>query len=123
MVSMHRQILGLERGDLRQGEHKNRNPLDSRRSNLRIAERGALDNMQNQGVNANNTSGYRGVIWHKQARKWRAEAKLNGRTNYLGLYDTPEQADAIVRSFRAEHMPFSKDAQEAAVLFFPGDEQ
>jgi len=36
-VQMHREILGLKRGDLRQGDHIHHNTLDNRRNKLRIA--------------------------------------------------------------------------------------
>lgn len=39
-----------------------------------------------------NTSGYRGVSWHKGAQKWGAYIRVNGARHYLGLYDTAEQA-------------------------------
>jgi hypothetical protein len=112
-IYMHRQILGLERGDRRMGEHENRNPLDCRRSNLRIAERGQLDNLQNSSLSAANTSGYRGVCWRKKERKWVAEVKLDGRKYHLGYFDIAEDADVVVKAFRAVHMPFSGDARVA----------
>lgn len=109
-VLLHRQILGLEYGDPRQGEHRNRNPLDCRRSNLRIAGRGQADNQQNQGIYRNNTSGYRGVGWHKSRRKWQAYASLGGEQKYLGIFATAEEADAVAKAFRGAAMPFSDDA-------------
>jgi AP2 domain len=113
-IRMHRQILGLERGDPRQGDHKNRNKFDCRRSNLRIAERGQADNQQNHATHANNKSGYRGVSYDKGRSKWMACVKLKDRTHNLGRFDTAEEADATVKAFRAEHMPFSEDAALAA---------
>ena len=109
-IYLHRQILGLERGDPRMGEHENRDRLDYRRSNLRIAGQGHSDNQQNVGLRADNTSGYRGVTWHKLGRKWAARVKLNGKDHHLGLHDTAEMADAAAKAFRAKHMPFSEDA-------------
>lgn len=110
-VYMHRLILGLETGDPRQGEHEDRNPLNNQRSNLRIAERGALDNGQNRGLYSNNTSGFRGVAWHKPTRKWLAKVRVDGKQHNLGSFETPEQADAACKAFRAKHMPFSDDAR------------
>lgn len=113
-IYMHRLILGLERGDPRQGEHENRNKLDCRRSNLRIAPRAAADNNQNRDPYANNTSGYRGVSWNKKKRKWQAKAALDHRQHHLGHFDTAEGADAVVKAWRAKHMPFSDDARLVA---------
>lgn len=113
-VYVHRLILGLEPGDPRQGEHENRNPLDCQRSNLRIATRADADNKQNLSLQVNNTSGYRGVVWSKRVRKWLARTQIDGRSNHLGCFDTPEEADVVVKAFRAAHMPFSEDALRVA---------
>lgn len=59
-VSMHREILGLQKGDKRQGDHANHDTLDNRRSNLRIATQ--IESSQNRGTRADNTSGYKGVF-------------------------------------------------------------
>jgi AP2 domain len=112
-VYMHRLILGLPKGDRRMGEHKNRNKLDNQRSNLRIAQRGHRDNKQNLGIRADNTSGYRGVVWQKRQKRWRATAMLDGKRYHLGYRDTPEECDEIVKAWRAEHMPFSEDAERS----------
>jgi hypothetical protein len=110
-IRMHRLILGLEPGDPRQGEHENRNKLDNRRENLRIATRAELDNLQNQGTRADSGSGFRGVGLNKNTGRWRARARVDRVTHYLGYFDTAEEADAVVKAFRAEHMPFSEDAR------------
>jgi hypothetical protein len=110
-ILMHRLILGLDFGDPRMGEHEDRNPLNCQRSNLCIAARGNADNSQNQGLRTDNVSGYRGVHWHKPRRRWTAQARFDGKTHYLGLFDTPEEADAAVKACRAQRMPFSEDAR------------
>lgn len=106
-IYLHRMILGLERGDPRQGEHINRNPLDCRRGNLRIAC-GSRDNQQNLSLYRTSTTGYRGVT--RRGRRFIAQVMLNRRMHYLGIYDTAEDAGAVAAAFRAEHMPFSEDA-------------
>ena len=109
-IFLHRELLGLAPGDPRQGEHIDRNPLNCRRSNLRIAERGDLDNKQNLGLNANNTSGYRGVTWSKQKQRWKGQCTINYKNHHVGLFDTAEECNDAVSAFRAAHMPFSEDA-------------
>jgi len=42
IIRMHREILGLKKGDRRQADHINHNTLDNRESNLRI-----VNNQQN----------------------------------------------------------------------------
>lgn len=41
---------------------------------------------------ASNTSGYKGVSFHKAASKWVAQMRLDGNKRYLGVYATPELA-------------------------------
>jgi hypothetical protein len=112
-MRMHRQILGLEPGDPRMGEHIDRNPLNNQRSNLRIAEHGQLDNKQNVGEQANNTSRFRGVFRDKRrlSRPWYAQAQIGRKRYCLGTFATGEEADRAVKAWRAEHMPFSDDAR------------
>ena len=40
----------------------------------------------------NNTTGYKGVSYHKKAGKFRAYIVVNGKQIHLGLFDTAEQA-------------------------------
>lgn len=41
---------------------------------------------------ANNTSGFRGVSFHKRTGKWQAYISVNRKQFHIGLYDTPEEA-------------------------------
>jgi len=41
-----------------------------------------------------NTSGYRGVRWHKASQKWVARLTVNGVEHYLGLFSTAEDGHA-----------------------------
>lgn len=50
-----------------------------------------------------NTSGFRGVSWHKPTGKWMSYGQYRGRNNYLGVYDTAEEAAAVSRNFRAKN--------------------
>ena len=58
-VLMHRQILGLLKGDRRTGDHADGDTLNNTNDNLRIAS--AAQNTQNQGLRSSNTSGFKGV--------------------------------------------------------------
>ena len=90
--SIHRRILGLQRGDKRQGDHVNMNTLDNRDENLRIAT--VSQNRCNRRATLKNTSGFKGVTWDKDHSKWRAEIRVERKLKYLGLYNTPEAAFA-----------------------------
>jgi NUMOD4 motif/HNH endonuclease/AP2 domain len=42
--------------------------------------------------NVNKTSKYTGVCWYKRLNKWQAQAEINGKKVYIGLYKTEEEA-------------------------------
>lgn len=107
---LHREVLGLDRDDPRRVDHINRDRLDCRRANLRIATH--AENMQNVPARTG-TSRHRGVYWDTECQMWRARAQIGGRRHYLGRYSDEEEAAAVASAFRAEHMPFSDDAAAA----------
>lgn len=75
LLQMHRQILEEPKGfDV---DHINGDPLDNRRENLRVATRS--QNNMNRGLQANNTSGFRGVSFHKASGLWMVYIKVNGK--------------------------------------------
>lgn len=69
-------------------DHIDRNPLNNRKSNLRICTN--KENSRNSGMRKNNTSGYKGV-W-KNWKRWEAGIKVNGAKIYLGLFKTKQEA-------------------------------
>ena len=73
-------------------DHKDRDGTNSRIENLRLATRS--ENRSNQKKPKNNTSGFKGVTWHKSARKWQAAIVTDGKFKYLGIYDSAEDAHA-----------------------------
>lgn len=89
-LRMHRVILGLSVTDKTDGDHINRDTLDNRRSNLRIATR--AQNVRNSSKRANNKSGYKGVSYHKASSKWTAQLCVDGKKMYFGVYATKEEA-------------------------------
>jgi hypothetical protein len=70
-------------------DHKDRNPLNNQRHNLRVASQ--VQNNRNQRRYKNNQSGYVGVSWH-QKRKWWARIGVDGKRISLGCYDDPKEA-------------------------------
>ena len=61
-----------------------------RLSNLRICS--CSENQQNQKLSGDNTSGYKGVCWHKRDCKWQAAIRIQGKQQQLGYFPTPEAA-------------------------------
>lgn len=99
-ISLHRQILGLEKGDSRQGDHINHNTLDNRRGNLRIAS--SRENQRNRGKRRDNSSGFKGVVRHRNG-KWMSRIRIAERRIYLGVFDTPELAHAAYAAAAAQY--------------------
>ena len=66
-------------------DHINRNKLDNRKSNLRIATRS--QNCANMKKDDNCKSIYKGVTWHSINNKWRARIGVNYKRIHLGLFE------------------------------------
>ncbi len=87
-IRMHREV--MKTPDEMITDHINGDKLDNRKSNLRICN--DSQNAANGRIRNTNTSGYKGVSWHKQNKKWRAYIVISGKQKSLGLYDTPREA-------------------------------
>ena len=90
----HRLVWLYVYGEWPQGDidHVNRTRSDNRLCNLRVATRS--QNLGNMGRRPVNTSGYKGVTWHKRAEKWLAQISVNRKNIYLGLFNCPIAAHA-----------------------------
>ncbi len=71
-------------------DHKNGDGLDNRRENLRPCTLG--QNQGNARRRVDNTSGFKGVTWSKRTRRWRAEIRSGGVREFLGYFDSAEEA-------------------------------
>jgi hypothetical protein len=106
-VGMHRLILGLKYRDGVIVDHKNRDTLDNRRSNLRIAT--ASQNIANQKKPRHNKSGFKGVYW--RCGKWRAQIKKDRRRFDLGGFDSAVEAhNAYIKAATELHGEFARFA-------------
>lgn len=110
-VSMHRFVMGLGpyATDKRIVDHIRPNStLDNRRSNLRIAD--GTSNQWNRGPNRNNTTGFKGVTWHKKREKYGAHIYVFGKAKHLGWFDCPiaasERYKEEARKFQGEFARF-----------------
>jgi hypothetical protein len=94
MVLLHRVIVErMLNRPLRSGEevdHRDGDGLNNRRANLRACSHG--ENMFNQRKARTNTSGYKGVYWHRVGGKWAAAIQVNGRKRHLGLFYSKDVA-------------------------------
>jgi len=73
-------------------DHRDTNKLNNRWSNLREAD--SSSNKCNVAKQANNTSGFKGVSWHKRTKTWRADICVRKKQISLGNFDTPKKAHA-----------------------------
>jgi hypothetical protein len=67
-------------------DHINGNGLDNRFKNLRLGTHSK--NGRNQKKPITNTSGFKGVSWHKQHKKWMAYIRINNKLINLGSYNS-----------------------------------
>jgi hypothetical protein len=95
-ISMH-DLLGFKYGD-----HKNRNRADNRKENLRNATR--QENARNTSLSSKNTSGYKGVSWKKDKKKWKAYITIGHKQIHLGYFDNKD--DAVKARLEAEREYF-----------------
>jgi len=87
-VGLHTAIMGKNGID-----HKNRNPLDCRRENLRDATH--AENCRNR--KCKNSSGVQGVSFTKSRGTWMARISVDGKSRYLGDFKSLEEAAQVRR--------------------------
>ena len=87
-MRMHRQIINAPNGF--ETDHINGDKLDNRKLNLRICTHS--ENCYNSQKRSDNTSGYKGVVYHREAGKWRARISKKGKRKHVGLFHTAEEA-------------------------------
>ena len=97
-IYMHRFILNAPRSfDV---DHINRDSLDNRRCNLRLATR--TQNNANA-VRKKHTSQFKGVSWQTERNCWTASGSLNNRRLHLGRFAVEEMAALAYDSWADEH--------------------
>lgn len=100
-ILMHRYILDLNLASL-EVDHVNGDGLDNRKANLRICTH--AQNLMNQKTPVSNTSGYKGVHWHKGDKKWHARIYVNFKKIHIGSFN---DAKAAAQAYN-----------EAAILYY-----
>lgn len=82
-LRLHRFVIKAQTGQL--VDHIDGNTLNNTRDNLRFADKST--NGMNRDKQINNTSGYKGVTFHKQMNKWHAQLCCKGKQYSLGLFE------------------------------------
>lgn len=98
-IFLHRLITSATDGIL--VDHKNGNPLDNRKSNLRMCNHS--QNNMNRKIGSRNTSGINGVCWAESSKKWLAQINMQGEHKYLGTYDNIEDAKKVREKAEKEY--------------------
>jgi hypothetical protein len=105
---MHRLILNAPPGSV--VDHINHDPLDNRRSNLRIGNK-AINGQNRNPANLRGASGIRNVTWDKQTNKWRVFIRVDGKNINGGRFARLEDAARVAAELRRQHMPGSEEAR------------
>jgi len=108
-LALHRFIMGCQPGDGKVVDHRNGNPLDNRRENLRVTDkRGNATNVTRS--KQQRRGGFKGVSWNPAMGKWQAsicagEVKPNGKRRqlYLGCFVDPIDAALAYDAVALQH--------------------
>lgn len=82
-------------------DHKDGDIANNRMRNLREAD--DCQGNRNRGKHKNNTSGFKGVYFRKERKKWVAMARRNGKVALVKQADTAEAAAKIYDNFAREY--------------------
>lgn len=88
----------------------NKDYTDCRRNNIIIGDN--HKSAQNQKIAINNTSGYKGVSWHKISKKWMSMITVDGERISLGYFHDINKA--IAKRKAAEEKYFGDFAYDAS---------
>ena len=88
-------------------DHINGDKLDNRIMNLREATKS--QNHMNRSAQANCSSGYKGVSYHKSSGRWMARIGKDKKRIHLGYYPSPQDAANAYRvAALVEHGEFAR---------------
>lgn len=87
-------------------DHIDRDTLNNSIENLRASNKST--NGMNRPAPTNNTSGAKGVRWHKGAKKWMVQIMIGKKGIYKGLYSDFEDAKNVAsKAFEELHREFA----------------
>ena len=105
-VYMHREVI-TDVGPGMEVDHINRNRLDNRRANLRVASRSL--NAQNLTPRTDGSSRHRNVHWCTEKQRWVVKVRLNGRRHYVGSFTDEETAGRAAENSRRQLFDYAVD--------------
>jgi hypothetical protein len=101
---LHRIIFLYHHGHLTDGlyiDHIDGNKTNNRIENLREVTQS--QNRHNSKISVTNTSGIKGISFHKKRKKWHACIMLEYKSIFLGEYKSLEEAEAVVKEAREKY--------------------
>ncbi len=102
LLFTHRLIFLLHHGYLPEVvDHKDGNVLNNDISNLRAAT--VHLNNYNRSLDSNNTSGIKGVSWHKRDCRWIVQVGVGGIRITVGRFKDIELAELVAVEFRNKY--------------------
>lgn len=114
LVLLHRLILDVPPG--MEVDHRDRDGLNNRRSNLRLATRSQNNaNRGKQRRKGGTTSRFKGVFWYPRTGKWLTQIRVDRKQYYIGYFTDEIEA---ARAFDRANL---KMRGEFAVLNFPDE--
>lgn len=108
---LHRFIMRMEKGDRRHVDHRDHCSLNNTRANLRVLT--ASGNAENR-PQWRESHGYRGVQKTRHGT-WFAHGIKNRYRTGLGTFKTEPEAAMASALWRAQHMPYSPEAERTAL--------
>lgn len=100
-IHLHQFIMNTTENNV---DHINHNPLDDRKSNLRVITV-SQNSRYRESKNKNNTSGYRNVSWNEKSQKWYVQLQINKKGKILGKFpkDQLEEAGKFAEEMRKKY--------------------
>jgi hypothetical protein len=87
-------------------DHIDGNKTNNKIENLRPITKS--QNAMNKKIGTNNTSGTKGVMWHKRDKKWFVQVRVNSKCHSFGYYDNKELAELVaIEATNKLHQEFS----------------
>jgi hypothetical protein len=103
----HRLIFMFHHGYFPQEvDHIDGNKINNRIENLRAATHS--ENLKNQKIRHDNTSGIKNVGWARREQRWRVRLTVNGKDKHIGYFKDRDLADLVaIEACDLYHKQFS----------------
>jgi len=106
-IKLHRLIMGADENSI--VDHKDGNPLNNQKENLRICDRTENNCNRKISILESKTSKYKGVSFKSEQKKYIAQIQISGIKKHIGYFDNEiEAAKAYNKSAIKLHGEFAR---------------